>query len=71
MILKQIFQDKIWMHGFAVADVKLEGKLNLEQFKFAVQAAQRCAKGNETKLFNDTSSKMPGNPEAQSTEETG
>ena len=51
------------MHGFAVADVKLEGKLNLEQFKFAVQAAQKCAKGNETKLFSEI-------PEAQSTEKT-
>ena len=61
------FQDKIWMHGFAVADVKLDGKLSLEQFKVAVQAAQKCAKAKETKLLNDTSNKNPENPEAQST----
>ena len=58
------------MHGFAVADVKLDGKLSLEQFKFAVQVAQKCAKANETKLFNDAGSKKPENPETQSTEET-
>ena len=47
------------MHGFAVADVAMEGKLNLDQFKFAVQVAQKCAKAKETKLVNDTSSKNP------------
>ena len=55
------------MHGFAVADVKLDGKLTLEQFKFAVEAAKKCAKAKETKLSDDTSSKKPENPEAQST----
>ena len=62
-----IVQDKIWMHSFAVADVKMDGKLSLDQFKFAVQAAQKCAKAKETKLSDDTSSKKPENPEAQST----
>ena len=58
-----IFQDKIWMHGFAVADVQMNRTLSLDQFKFAIQIAQKCAKAKETKLANDTSSKTPENSE--------
>ena len=58
------------MHGFAVADVKLDGKLTLEQFKFAVEAAKKCAKAKETKPCNDTDSKKPENPESQQSTKT-
>ena len=55
------------MHGFAVADVRLDGKLDLKQFKFAVEAAQKCAKAKETKTCDDTNIKKPENPESQGT----
>ena len=49
------------MHGFAVADVQKNGTLSLDQFKVALQAAQKCARAKETKLVNVTSSKTPEN----------
>ena len=55
------------MHGFAVADVRLDGKLDQKQFKFAIEAAQKCAKAKETKTCNESSIKKPENPESQST----
>ena len=62
------FQEKIWLHSFAVADVKSSGKLNLQQFKFAVKAAQKCAKAKEARLLKAASGKEPENPDDQSTE---
>ena len=62
------FQEKIWLHSFAVADVKSCGKLNLQQFKFAVKAAEKCAKAKEARVSKAASGKEPENPDGQSTE---